>query len=216
MSLNNLDNLDKKLERNKLKNNIDDLKSQINDLKMEGFNPLPDDLFPNDDTLPGLNMEIEVYDYDKDIQLIKDEAEETLECISTLYLDDRTTMNRNINRLIKNDAEEISDIKFSLSCAKRGLINCMRQLDAGSNDPDMHNAVNAYQKEIRESNKMIHDLFNKMKIFYKDLKEELKIDDVNVGNELERIDDNEDLKLIDKSEFNDLIDQYKKDPTLLK
>jgi len=216
MTLDNLDNIDKNLEKNKLKNNIDDLKSQINDLKMEGFNPLPDDLFPNDDTLPGLNMEIEVYDYDKDIQLIKDEAEETLECISTLYLDDKTTMNRNINKLIKNDAAEISDIKFSLSCAKRGLINCMRQLDAGSNDPDMHNAVNAYQKEIRESNKMIHDLFHKMKIFYKDLREELKIDDVNVGNELKGGDKDEDLKLVDKSEFNDLIDQYKKDPTLLK
>lgn len=215
MALDNLDNIDKKLEKNKLKNNIDDLKSQINDLRIEGLNPLPDDLFPNEDTLPGLNMEIEVYDYDKDIQLIKDEAEETLECISTLYLDEQTTMNRNINKLIRNDAEEISDIKFSLSCAKRGLINCMRQLDAGSNDPDMHNAVNAYQKEIRESNKMIHDLFNKMKIFYKDLRDELKIDDVNVGNEINSSDD-EDLKLVNKSEFNELIEQYKKDPTLLK
>ena len=215
--LEELDNIDKKLEKNKLKNNIDDLKSQINDLKLDGLNPLPDDLFPNEDTLPGLNMEIEVYDYDKDIQLIKDEAEETLECISTLYLDGQTTMNRNINKLIKNDAEESSDIKFSLSCAKRGLINCMRQLDAGSNDPDMHNAVNAYQKEIRESNKMIHELLNKMKIFYKNLREELKIDvDINVGNEIKAGNEDEDLKLIDKSEFNELIDQYKKDPTLLK
>jgi len=211
-----LNNIDNELSKNKLKNSIEELKDHINDLKTEGTYPLPDDLFPNDDTLPGLNMEIEVYDYDKDIQMIKDEAEETLECISTLYLDDETTMNKNINKLIKNDAEEISDIKFSLSCAKRGLINCMRQLDAGSNDPNMHNAVNAYQKEIRESNKMIHDLFNKMKIFYKDLREELKIDDdINVGNELKG-EDGEDLKLVDKSEFNDLIDQYKKDPTLLK
>lgn len=93
----------------------------------------------------------------------------------------------------------------------------MRQLDAGSNDPDMHNAVNAYQKEIRESNKMIHELLNKMKIFYKNLREELKIDvDINVGNEIKAGNEDEDLKLIDKSEFNELIDQYKKDPTLLK
>jgi len=217
MKQNELDNIDKEMTKNKLKNSIDELKGHINDLKIEGTMPLPDDLFPNDNTLPGLNMEIEVYDYDKDISLIKDEAEETLECISSLYLNDEVTMNKNINKLIKNDAEEISDIKFSLSCAKRGLINCMRQLDAGSNDPDMHNAVNAYQKEIRESNKMIHELFNKMKIFYKDLREELKIDDdINVGNELKDGDDGEDLKLIDKTEFNDLIDKYKKDSTLLK
>jgi hypothetical protein len=213
----NYDNEDKELIKKKLKNNIDDLKRNIKDLKIDS-SISPNDLFPDKDTLPGLNMELILYDYEKDIQLIQDDAEETLECISSLYLTSDTMMNKNINRLIKNDAEEISDIKFSLSCAKRGLINCMKQLDAGSNDPDMHTAVNAYQKEIRESNKMIHELLNKMKIFYKNLRDELKVDDeINVGNkELKNLSDNNDLKLIDKSEFNDLIEQYKKDPTLLK
>lgn len=207
---------DSDIIKNTLKNSIDALKQNIQDLKTEGTSPLPDNLFPNEDTLPGLNLEIEIYDYDKDIEIIKEEAEETLECISSLYLTDNTMMNKNINRLIKNDAEEISDIKFSLSCAKRGLINCMRQLDAGSNDPDMHNAVNAYQKEIRESNRMIHDLLNKMKVFYKDLRDELKIDDdINVGKELGGS-KKDDLQIIDKEEFNELIDKYKKDPTLLK
>lgn len=210
------DKEDKDLIKNKLKNNIEQLKQNLKDIKDDGGIPNPSDLFPNDSTLPGLNMEIEIYDYEKDIELIKDEAEETLECISSLYLKNDTMMNKNINKLIKNDAEEISDIKFSLSCAKRGLINCMRQLDAGSNDPDMHTAVNAYQKEIRESNKMIHELLNKMKIFYKDLREELKIDeDINVGNEINNNDD-DDLKLVDKEQFNELIEKYKKDPTLLK
>lgn len=205
---------DKNNIKNKLKNDINSLKENIEDLKTEGMTPIPDDLFPKDDILPGLNMEIEIYDYDKDIELINDEAEETLECISSLYLDDNTMLNKNINKLIKNDADEISDIKFSLSCAKRGLINCMKQLDAGSNDPDMHNAVNAYQKEIRESNKMIHELLNKMKIFYKDLRDELNIDEgINIGKEIK--DKEEDLKLVNKSDFNDLIDQYKNDPTLL-
>jgi hypothetical protein len=194
----------------RLKNNIERLKEEIKGIDTS----IPDNLFPTDDTLPGLNMEIEVYDYEKDISLINDEAEETLECISSLYLNDETMLNKNISKLIKNDAEEISDIKFSLSCAKRGLINCMRQLDAGSNDPDMHNAVNAYQKEIRESNRMIHELLNKMKIFYRDLRDELKTDeDINVGKF--NFDD-DDLKLVDKSEMNELIEQYKNDPTLLK
>jgi len=202
-------------EKTVLKNSIDDLKQNIEDLKIEGMKPLPDDLFPNDDILPGLNMEIELYDYDKDIALIKEDAEETLECISSLYLNSETMLNKNINKLIKNDAEEICDIKFSLSCAKRGLINCMRQLDAGSNDPDMHTAVNSYQKEIRESNKMIHDLLNKMKIFYKDLREELK-NGIDIEIEKDKLIENDDLKLVDKSEFNTLIEKYRKDPSLLK
>lgn len=204
---------DKNNIKNKLKNNIDSLKDDIKDLK-NGSNSMPNELFPKDDILPGINLEIEVYDYNKDIELINEEAEETLECISSLYLDNNIMLNKNINKLIKNDADEISDIKFSLSCAKRGLINCMKQIDAGSSDPDMHNAVNSYQKEIRESNKMIHELLNKMKTFYKNLREELNVDDgINVGKEIEN--KKEDLKLVDKSEFNDLIDQYKNDPTLL-
>jgi hypothetical protein len=197
--------------KGKLKNNIDILKEQIKDIKSEFNKPLPE---MKDGVLPNLDMEIIEYNYDKDMQIIKDDAEETLECISSLYLTDNMSMNKNINRLIKNDAEEISDIKFSLSCAKRGLISCMKQIDSGSKNPEMHNAVNAYQKEIRESNKMLHDLLNKMKIFYKDLREELKSDEeINVGNDINTDDD---LKLIDKSEFNKLIDKYKNDPTLLK
>jgi len=203
---------DDELKKIKLTTNIENLKQTIKDLKDESSMNI-NDLIPNN-ILPGLN--IEIYDYDKDIELIKEESEETLECISSLYLNDETMMNKNINRLIKNDADEIGDIKFSLSCAKRGLINCMTQLDSGSNDPEMHNAVNSYQKEIRESNKTIHDLLNKMKIFYKDLRDELKTDNnINVGKELLDY-DGDDLKIVDKSEMNRLIEQYKKDPTLLK
>lgn len=196
--------------KNVLKNNIDQLKEQINDIKMEFDKPL--DMI--DGVLPNLDMDKLEYNYDQDMQIIKDDAEETLECISSLYLNNKMARNKNINRLIKNDAEEISDIKFSLSCAKRGLISCMRHIDAGTKNPDMHNAVNAYQKEIRESNKMLHDLLNKMKIFYKDLREELKTDEeINLGKD---VNPDDDLKLIDKSEFNDIIEKYKKDPTLLK
>lgn len=201
-------------DRNRLENSIEDLKRNVREIR-DQHDYKASDLFPNSNDLPGLNFDIEIYDYERDIEIIRDEAQETLDCISSLYLTDDTMMNKNISKLIKNDAEEISDIKFSLSCAKRGLINCMRQLDSGINDPEMHTAVNSYQKEIRESNKMIHDLLNKMKIFYKDLREELKTDeDINLG--LKKDDNDEDLKLVDKKEMNKIIESYKKDPTLIK
>jgi hypothetical protein len=203
-------------ERKKyLKNSIDDLKLQIADLKEIGTTSILESMTSGDDILPGLNMETQVYDYDKDIELIKIEAEDTIDCISSLYLNNKMMSNKNINKLIKNDATEISDIKFSLSCAKRGLINCMKQIDVGSTDPEIHNAINSYQKEIRESNKMIHELLNKMKDFYKNLRDELKVDnEINIGKEIKNKED--DLQLVDKNSFNDIIDMYKKDPTLLK
>ena len=43
----------------------------------------------------------------------------------------------------------------------------------------------------------------------------LKIDDeINIGNKIDI--DREDLKLVDKEEFGELIEKYKKDPTLLR
>jgi hypothetical protein len=198
---------------------IEDLKLSVESISAEAMFS-PDSLFPEANNLPGLNLEIEQHDYEADVKKIKKEAEETLSCLSGLYLDKKTTKNKNIYNIIKNNAETISDIKFSIECAKRGLISCMQQLDAGVNDPDMHVAVNTYQKEIRESNKMLYDLLNKMKNYYKELKEELITSkDINLGEENKKekeeevfIPDENDISVIDSKSMNEFIQKLKDDP----
>jgi hypothetical protein len=155
--------------------------------------------------------------------MIKEDAKETLECLSSLYLNSDLMNKKNVMSIIKNDAETISDIKFSLSCAKRGLVNCMKQIDAGANDPEMHVAVNAYQKEIRDSSKMINDLQAKMKSFYKELRDEYVHKEINEQQKAEeqkeqqQLNDHkkDDLVIFDQKKWNKLIDDFKKDPTLL-
>lgn len=211
----------KKIENSDLDekiNNVNNLKNQMSSMMGE-LDSLTEELTPPENLLPGLDFEYSKYNYDKDIELIKEEAKETLECISSLYLHDDVMKRKNIMSIIKNDSETISDIKFSLSCAKRGLIICMQQIDAGSNDPEMHEAVNAYQKEIRDSSKMINDLLTKMKSFYKELRDEHERKEINEQIKLEendKIGKESDLIIFDQKKVNELIDQYKKDPTLLK
>jgi len=207
---------------NKKLSNINQLQDEINSMLTEMDN-LPKDLTPQNDLLPGLNFEYINHDYDKDIEIIKEEARETLDCISSLYLIPEQLKKKNVKSIIKNDAEQISDIKFSLSCAKLGLINCMKQLDAGANDPDMHVAVNAYQKEIRDSSKMINDLLTKMKSFYKELRDEYerkeiieqqKLDDQKQQQEVEEGKGDE-VVIFDSRKWNKIIDEFKNNPTLL-
>jgi len=215
------DKNEEKIIINKQMNNITNLQNEINSV-LDELDGLQEDLTPPKDLLPGLDFEYVKYDYVRDIETIKEEAKETLECLSSLYLNDDLMHRRNVMSIIKNDAETISDIKFSLSCAKRGLVNCMKQIDAGANDPEMHVAVNAYQKEIRDSSKMINDLQGKMKAFYKDLRDEYVNKQINEQlkneekNENKQLTESSELIVFDQKKWNQIIEDFKKDPTLSK
>lgn len=191
------------------------LRQNINQLEgeMKGLNTHlslnPEDLFPDDDLLPGLN-DIIIFDYDKEIQQIQLDSEETLECLSSLYLNAEDVEKKNISNIIKNDSLALADLKFSLSCSKRGLINLMKQLDMGINDPLMYQSVATFQKEIRDSIKMLYDIQKRMKEFYKDIKSELS--EINTGDDTENdmIEDldGETYHIVDIDKLNDEIESF--------
>ena len=64
-----------------------------------------------------------------------------LDCLSSLYLSEEVVNMKNVYNIIQNDAKSLSELKFSLSMSKRGLISLMTQIDAGINQPDMYMAV---------------------------------------------------------------------------
>lgn len=197
------------LKNQQLKQNISALKGEMTSLN-DQLQLNPEDLFPDDELLPGLT-DIKLFDYQKEILDIQADCEITLECLSTLYLDTDTIDRKNISNIIANDALALADLKFSLSCSKRGLINLMEQLDMGINDPLMYTAVGTFQKEIRDSIKMLYDIQKKMKDFYKDIKNELT--SINTGDEneddnIEDIESEETYHIVDMDKLNDEIDSY--------
>ena len=101
----------------------------------------------------------------------------------------------------------------------------MKQIDAGANDPEMHQAVNAYQKEIRDSSKMINDLLTKMKSFYKELRDEYvhkeiieqqKIEEEREALQQQNMANNGELIIFDQKRVNQILEEYQKNPSLLK
>lgn len=208
-------NIDEEEQKAQLKESIEKTQGELKSMLEQIDDPSMNDLIPSDDILPGLNLEIEVHDYNRDIELLKIETRETLECIANLYLDDVVMQNKNIHSVIKDDASLLCDLKFAMDVAKRGLIACSKQIDMGVNDPDMHASLTMYIKEIRDVTKMAYDLQKKMKDFYKEMKGELS--EINAGTE-EKNNNIEFTNLTtigDPKLLNDIFDRFKNDPTLL-
>jgi len=201
-------------ERDDVKDSISTLKGELDAIE-DQMEITSEDLFPPDNMLPGMDLQIEIFDYDEEIRRINEECVETLEAISNLYLEEKIQKNKNIGTIIKNDADALAVLNFSLSCSKRGLISLMKSIDLGINDPEMFLAVSSFQKEMRDSIKTLNDIKGKMKEFYKGLKEELS--DINTGGDIieETIKEEDELNLIDPKKLNKILEQYKNNPKLI-
>jgi len=202
-----------KRTKSEIKDSVNELQGNINAMLNEIDIPF-DQMVAYDDMLPSLEKPIEIHDYEKDIQLIKIESKETLECLANLYLNEDTMKNKNIYKIIKDDSSQLSDLNFSISIAKRSMLSCMRQIDNGVNSPEMYQSIALFQKEMRDTIKLTYDLQKKMKDFYRELKEELK--EINGGMEEIKDKDNDSYTIIgDPKYLNDIFDKYKNDPSLL-
>lgn len=197
---------------NQIRQNIKSLEGEMISLNQQ-LDLNPEDMFPDNSILPGIN-DIEIFNYQEEIDSIKEDSEETLNCLSSLYLNADVLEQKNISKIIKDDAAALADLKFSIFCSKRALINLMKQLDMGINDPEMYEAVSSFQKEIRDSVKMVYDIEKKMKDFYKEIKQEIQ--DINTGGEeikeIEHTSKNDETyHLLDFKKLNSDIDTYMKE-----
>jgi hypothetical protein len=195
-------------KKKSVKENIEDLQSKLNSTL--GLIDDPSELLPDKDILPNLNMsDVQVFDYEKQLESIKIDAKETLNCIANLYLDDETMRDKNVNIIIKDDSLKIAELNYSIFVSKRALNLLMNQIDMGTTNPELYKSVFEAQKEMRETIKAAHDLLNvKMKNFYMELKNEL--DSINTGDELKEDDKN--LNIIgDPKKFNKILEDNTKE-----
>jgi len=207
-----IDKIDITRTNSEIKDSVAELQGNINSM-LNTIQTKPEDMFPDKDLLPGLDIQVEYHDYEKDIELIKIESKETLECLANLYLTEEMMKTKNIYKIIKDDAINLAKLNFSIEMSQRAMISCMKQLDMGVNDPDMYQSVALFQKELRDSIKMAYDLQKKMKDFYKELKAELQV--IDTGEKITPQEDDKYTIVSDPKMLNDLFDQMKKDPTLL-
>lgn len=199
-------------DKQELIESVESLQGNINSV-LDNLDEPIEHLFPTDNLLPGLEINYEKHDYEKDIELIKIDSKETLNALANLYLTDDVMKNKNIYKIIKNDAESLTDLNFSIATSKRALISCMGQLDMGVNDPLMYQSVAMFQKEMRDTIKLTYDIQKKMKEFYKELKTELE--EINSGDDYIKEDDEETVTVINDKDLLKIFEEYQNNPNLL-
>ena len=184
---------DNKEKVNQLRRNINSLEGEMRGLN-DQLDLNPEDLLANSDLLDSI-QDIQIFDYEKEIICIKEDSYETLDCLSKLYLSAEDIITKNLNNIIKNDAENLSDLKFTISCNKRAIVSLMKNIDMGINDPLMYSGLGAVQKELRETIKLSYDLQKKMLLFYKDIRDELaqiKTIQINDEEQYDKFEEDED------------------------
>lgn len=180
--------------KDQILNNIEKLKIDIKSTQDE-LNFDPSDFFPSNS---GVKLELNIieHDYEADLKKIEEESKLTLECLANLYLDENIMANKNINNIIINNSMALSDLKFSIACSKRGLINLMKQIDNGSVSADLYQSVSLFQREMKEGIDMLYKLQKNIKDLFKDIKNELK--EINVGDSSEQKNILENMKIVGK------------------
>jgi hypothetical protein len=203
-----------KMKKEELKEDINELEYNITNMLKKLDEPI-ENLLPKSDMLPNVSVQIEHYDYTGELEKLKIDSKETLKCLANLYLDENKMLDKNISNIIKNDAKQLADLDFSIFCSKRALVHAMKQIDAGSKDSELFKTIPMFQKELRDTIKMANELLHdRLKTFYRDLKNELE--EINTGAKDNELDSNQNLTIVgDPKMLNDLLEQYKNDPTLL-
>jgi hypothetical protein len=203
-----------KIKKEEIKKDINELEYNISTMLKNLDEPI-ENFLPKSDLLPNVSVQIDHFDYIGELEKLKIDSKETLKCLANLYLDENKMLDKNISNIIKTDAIQLADLNFSITCSKKALISCMKQIDAGSKDPELFKCVPMFQKELRDTIKMSNDLLhNQLKNFYRNLKDELE--EINTGGKEDDNSDNNVTIIGDPKRLNDLIDQWKDDPSLLK
>ena len=161
---------EKKRKEEELNNLYSDAKNDSLDMNNQLL-ALPED-FPD---MP----ELEMYDYDKDLEESLKEGKEVIDNMAGLYLNNNTEILNHPYLLKKkqHDADNQADILFLKKMSKRALIMQLRSMDMGDTSPRHFETFYTGLREIREINKQSTSSQNLMETFYKTLKNDLGLED---------------------------------------
>lgn len=193
-------------ERNRIKDEFDQIQSEGGDFDISKHLASPDDL-------PDLG-EIEIYDYDSDLTASSHQSMDVLESLVDLYLSDVPQLKEHpyIKNKMKEDATVYAEAIFLSKMTRKNFLNQLRQVDNGDNSARMHEVVNQTIGQIRENSKFLSGQRTELEKFYKTLRKDLGLNDIenpeviksqNIAEESNQ--ENQNGEIFDNRKLNDLI-----------
>jgi hypothetical protein len=193
-------------ERNRIKDEFDQIQSEGGDFDISKHLASPDDL-------PDLG-EIEIYDYDSDLTASSHQSMDVLESLVDLYLSDVPQLKEHpyIKNKMKEDATVYAEAIFLSKMTRKNFLNQLRQVDNGDNSARMHEVVNQTIGQIRENSKFLSGQRTELEKFYKTLRKDLGLNDIENPEVIksqniteENNPENQNGEIFDNRKLNDLI-----------
>lgn len=192
-------------ERNRLKDEFDQIQSENSDLDISKHLARPDDL-------PELG-EIEIYDYESDMMSSSQQSLDVLESLVDLYLSDVPQLKEHsyIKNKMKEDAQVYAEAIFLTKMTRKNFLSQLRQVDNGDNSARMHEVVNQTIGQIRENAKFLSNQRTDLEKFYKTLRNDLGLNDIESPDVIkaqsttQEEESNEEGTIMDSRKLNELI-----------
>jgi hypothetical protein len=155
---------------NDLKKQIDKIKDSLSDIT--SFKPEEHYATMEDFTDYG---KIDVYDYEGELFEITIKSKKIIDDLAKAYLEHDPIINQPyIKSKIEKDSDYYAYLDFLINNSKRALINISKQIDQGSHEPRMYDALSMLQKEMRENIKLSSTHLVNVEKFYKSLREDIE------------------------------------------
>lgn len=162
--------------------------------------------------LPDLG-EIQIYDYDADLEEAANRSREVLESMVDLYLGDNPDLvkHKYIQNKMMEDAMVYADTLFLTKATRKNFLSQLRAVDNGESSARMHEVINQTIGQIRENAKFSATQRTELESFYKMIRKDLGVGDLSEKNDLkEEVKDDVEGKIVDTKNLNDMIDSYVK------
>lgn len=164
--------------------------------------------------LPDLG-EIQIYDYDKDSDESKEQAEEVLTALTELYFGDNPEIlnNKYMNMKMKEDAQVYAETIFLQRMTRKNFLTQLRQVDNGDSSARMHEVVNQSISQIRDNIKFAQSQRTELEKYYREIRKDYDtlMDNIQQQNIEKGIDtEKPDGKIVDSRSLNDMIEKMLK------
>lgn len=190
-------------ERNRLQDEFEQIQSQGGEFDISKHLAKPEDL-------PDLGS-IEIYDYEADMTVTKQQGVEVLESLVDLYLGDIPKLKEHpyIKNKMKEDAGVYSEAIFLQQMTRKNLLSQLRQVDNGDNSARMHEVINQTISQMRENSKFLSGQRTELEKFWKTLRNDMGYNDIEnaqihtqTSDDVEKADEGE---VYDNRKLNELI-----------
>jgi hypothetical protein len=195
---------------------LNDLQSEFNRIQEENKDLDVSKYLAKKEDLPDLG-EIQIYDYDTDLEDSQKLASEVMESLVDLYLGDNPSIAHHdyVVKKMKEDAQVYADTIFLQKMTRKNLLTQMRQVDNGDTSARMHEVINQSFSQMRDNIKFSQTQKTELEKFYKEMRRDLGLNEISESMEQKNIEQQteeikEEGKIVDSRSLNNLIDSYLK------